>query len=110
MEAYITDSLAADLICLSSSPVGAGFFFVDKKDKTFCSCIDYRGLDDITVKNKYQLPLLEPTLSSLHEASVFTKLDLCNAYIWLESRRGMSGRPPLTNAPAVFQALILMTF
>lgn len=42
-EKYITDSLAAGLIRLFSSSVGAGFFFVEKKDKTFRPCIDYRG-------------------------------------------------------------------
>ena len=57
MDSYISDSLAAGLIRPSSSPMGAGFFFVDKKDKTLRPCIDYRGLNGITVKNKYPLPL-----------------------------------------------------
>lgn len=43
MEHYITDSLAAGIIRQSTSPLGAGFFFVDKKDKTLRSCIDFRG-------------------------------------------------------------------
>lgn len=41
MEKYITDSLAAGIIWPSSSPVAAGFFFVEKKDKTLRPCIDY---------------------------------------------------------------------
>lgn len=45
MEHYITDSLAAGIIRQSTSPLGAGFFFVDKKDKTLRSCIDFRGLN-----------------------------------------------------------------
>lgn len=45
MEHYITDSLAAGIIRQSTSPLGAGFFFVDKKDKTVHSCIDFRGLN-----------------------------------------------------------------
>src|SRR4029434_85666 len=47
MTEYIDSSLAAGLIRPSSSPAGAGFFFVDKKDKTLRPCIDYRGLNDI---------------------------------------------------------------
>ena len=53
MERYINDSLAAGIIQPSSSPAGAGFFFVDKKDKTLRPCIDYRGLNNITIKNRY---------------------------------------------------------
>ncbi|KAJ0002706.1 hypothetical protein NQD34_007855 [Periophthalmus magnuspinnatus] len=52
MEEYIRNSLAASIIRPSSSPVGAGFFFVTKKDKTLHPCIDYRGLNNITVKKQ----------------------------------------------------------
>lgn len=52
VEKYITDSLAAGLIRPSSSPVGAFFFFVEKKDRTLLPRIDYRGLNKMTVKNK----------------------------------------------------------
>eukprot|EP00064_Thunnus_orientalis_P012092 superscaffoldBa00001814_g12126 len=52
MEKYINDSLAPGLIRPSSSPAGAGFFFVGKKDKSLRPCIDYRGLNNITVKNR----------------------------------------------------------
>ncbi len=41
MEKYISDSLAAKIICPSSSPAGAGFFFVEKKDGSLRPCIDY---------------------------------------------------------------------
>lgn len=52
MEVYINESLVAWLIRPSSSPVGAGFFFVKKKDGFLRPCIDFRGLNDIMVKNK----------------------------------------------------------
>lgn len=58
MEKYIRESLEAGIIRPSSSPVGAGFFFVEKKDKSLRPCIDYRGLNSITVKNSYPLPLI----------------------------------------------------
>ena len=80
MEEYIRESLAAGIIRLSSSPVGAGFFFVSKKDRALRPCVDYHGLNDITVKNKYPLPLISSAFVPLHGASVFSKLDLCNAY------------------------------
>ena len=57
MEDYINTSRASRLIRPSSSPLGAGFFFVGKKDGSLRPCIDYRGLNEITIKNKYPLSL-----------------------------------------------------
>jgi hypothetical protein len=79
METYIEDSLAAGCIRPSASPAGAWFFFVEK-DKTLRPCMDYRGLNDITVKNRYPLPLIASTYEPLQESTVFSKLDLRNTY------------------------------
>ena len=122
MEAYIQDSLASGLIRPSSSPLGAGFFFVKKKDSSLRPCIDFRGLNDITVKNKYSLPLIDPSFEPLCSAQLFSKLDLRNAYHLVRIREGDEWKTAfntplghfeylvmpfgLTNAPAVFQALI----
>ena len=65
MESYIRDSLAAGIVRSSSSPVGAGFFFVGKKDGSLRPCIDYRGLNNITIQNKYPLPLLASAFEPL---------------------------------------------
>lgn len=122
MEIYIKDSLTAGIIRPSSSPVGAGFFFVSKKDKSLRPCIDYRGLNDITVKNKYPLPLISSAFEPLQGATIFTKLDLRNAYHLVRIKQGDEWKTAfntplghfeylvmpfgLTNAPAVFQALV----
>ncbi len=55
MDTYIQESIKAGLIRHSSSPACAGFFVVKKKDGSLRPCIDYRGLNDITVKNRYFL-------------------------------------------------------
>lgn len=115
LETYICDSLAAGLIRRSSSPVGAGFFFVEKKDKTLRPGIDYRGLNDITVKNKYPLPLIDSAFEPLHNATVFSKLDLYKAYHLIRIKEGDEWKTAF-NTPfghfqylkysVVFQALI----
>jgi len=121
MERYISDSLASGIIRPSSSPLGAGFFFVDKKDKSLQPCIDFCGLN-ITVKNKYPLPLLNSAFEPLQGATIFSKLDLRNAYHLVRIRQGDEWKTAfntplghfeylvmpfgLTNAPAVFQALV----
>ncbi len=122
MEKYISDSLTPGIIRPSSSPVGAGFFLVTKKDGSLRPCIDYRGLNNITVKNTYPLPLMFSAFERLQGASVFTKLDLRNAYHLVRIREGdewktMFNTPRghfeylvmpfgLSNSPAVFQALV----
>ncbi len=122
MEKYISDSLAAKIIRPSSSPAGAGFFFVKKKDGSLRPCIDYRGLNNITVKNTYPLPLMSSAFERLQGASFFTKLDLRNAYHLVRIREGDEWKTAfntprghfeyrvlpfgLSNAPAVFQALV----
>lgn len=122
MVKYIMDSLAASIIRPSSSPVGAGFFFMEKKDKSLRPCIDFRRLNSITVKNKYPLPLLSSAFELLQGATLFSKLDLRNAYHLVRIRRGDEWKMVfnthlghfeylvmpygLTNAPAIFQALV----
>lgn len=50
MECYIEEELNKGFIHPSTSPASEGFFFVAKKDGGLCLCIDYRGLNEITVK------------------------------------------------------------
>lgn len=84
-----------------------------EKDDTLQPYIDYRGLNDITAK-KYPLPLLDSALHSLHEAAIFTKLDMRNAYHLVQVKERDERKTAfrdtftlvmhfgLTNAPAVF--------
>lgn len=122
METYISESLASGLIRPSTSPVGAGGFFVKKKDSSLRPCIDYRGLNGITIRNKYPLPLLDSAFAPLQRARWFTKLDLRNAYHLVRIRKGDEWKTAfktplghfeyrvmpfgLTNAPTTFQALV----
>ena len=64
----------------SDSPYGAPALFVPKKDGSLRFCIDYRGLNKKTVKNKYPLPLLEEPFDRLGSAKVFSKIDLQSGY------------------------------
>lgn len=88
MEEYIKDSLDAGIIRPSSSPARAGFFFVGKKDGGLRPCIDYRCLNKITVRNRYPLPLMSTAFELLQGATIFTKLDIHNAYHLVRIREG----------------------
>ena len=77
---YIESSLAKGWIRRSESPAGAPILFVQKKDGGLRLCVDYRGLNSITVKNRHPLPLISETIDRLAGAAVYTKLDLRDAY------------------------------
>lgn len=64
----------------SISPYGAPVIFVKKSDGTMRMCVDYRGLNEITVKNHYPLPRIDELLDRLHGAQVFSKIDLQQGY------------------------------
>ncbi|KAK3561704.1 hypothetical protein QTP86_012545 [Hemibagrus guttatus] len=88
MEEYIETALAAEHIRPSTAPAAAGFFFVGKKDGGLRPCIDYQGLNAITVPYPYPLPLVPAALEQLRGARMFTKLDLRSAYNLVQIRKG----------------------
>jgi hypothetical protein len=63
-----------------SSMWGAPVIFVLKKDGTQRLCVDYRALNEVTVKNKYPLPRIDDLFDQLHGACVFCKIDLRSGY------------------------------
>jgi hypothetical protein len=70
----------------STSPWAAPVLFVEKKDGTKRMCIDYRALNEVTVKNKYPLPRIGDLFDQLRGASVFSKIDLRSGYHQLRIR------------------------
>ncbi|KAK9094589.1 hypothetical protein Scep_026058 [Stephania cephalantha] len=106
----------------STSPWGAPVMFVKKKDSSLRMCIDYRKLNQVTVRNRYTLPRFDDLFDQLVGARVFSKIDLRSGYHQLRIRDEdipktafstryelfeftvMSFR--LTNAPAMFMDLM----
>jgi hypothetical protein len=119
---YLESAMAKGWIQPSESPAGAPILFVPKSDGSLRLCVDYRGLNRVTKKNRYPLPLIPEILDRLVGAKVYTKLDLRDAYHririaeedrWKTAFRTRYGHFEylvmpfgLTNAPASFQAYI----
>jgi hypothetical protein len=77
---YLDSSLEKGWIRNSKLPAGALILFVPKSDGSLRLCVDYRGLNKITVKNRYPLPLISELLDHFSHARIYTKLDLHDAY------------------------------
>ena len=88
LKTYIETNLANGFIRSSKSPAGVSILFNRKLDGSLYLCVDYRSLNNITIKNQYPLPLIVKLLDWLGWARRFTQLDLTNAYYWIRIHEG----------------------
>ncbi len=65
---FLEENLAKGFIRESKSPAGAPILFAPKKDGGLRLCVDYRGLNAITVKNRYPLPLITKIMDRVTRA------------------------------------------
>jgi len=118
LKEFIEENLNIGFIRPTSFPHGALVLFIKKKDGSLCLCVDFRGLNCISKKDRYPLPLISDLLDSLRKARVYSKIDLRHAYHlvciadgdeWKTAFRTRYGSFEwsvmpfsLTNAPAAF--------
>src|SRR5882724_1376465 len=116
---FIDEHLATGFIRPSRSPYGAPVLFAKKKDGGLHLCVDFRGLNKITKKDRYPLPLISDLLDSSGRARIYTKIDLQHAYHLVRIAEGDEWKTAfrtrygsfewqvmpfgLTNSPAAFQ-------
>ena len=77
---YLDENLSKGFIRVSRSDAAVSVLFVKKLREGLCFCVDYWGLNVITVKNWYLLPLISETLNRLSWATIFTKLNIIAAF------------------------------
>jgi hypothetical protein len=86
LKKQIDELLEKGYIRPSTSPWAAPVLFVEKKDGTKRMCIDYRALNEVTIKNKYPLSRIEDLFDQLIGARVFSKIGLRSGYHQLRIR------------------------
>lgn len=122
VDRFLKEHLEKGYIRPSKSPIAAPVFFVKKKDGGLRFIQDYRRLNEITVKNRYPLPLISDIINRLRHAKYFTKLDVRWGYNNIRIKEGDEWKAAfatnrglfeplvmffgLTNSPATFQTLM----
>jgi Reverse transcriptase (RNA-dependent DNA polymerase)/RNase H-like domain found in reverse transcriptase/Integrase zinc binding domain/Chromo (CHRromatin Organisation MOdifier) domain/Integrase core domain len=123
---YIDEHLIKGSLRPSNSPCGAPVLFVKKPDGSLRLCVDYRGLNKLTIKNRYPLPLIGELLDRLSKAKYFTKFDVRDGFNRLRIAPGEEWKTAfrcryglfeytvmpfgLCNAPGTFQHYMNDTF
>jgi len=119
---FINDQLRKGYIRPSKSPQTSPVFFVGKKNGSKRMVIDYRNLNDQTVKNNYPLPLITDLIDNMGSKRVFTKMDLWWGFNNIRTKEGDEWKGAfmtyvgsfeltvmffgITNSPATFQAMM----
>jgi RNase H-like domain found in reverse transcriptase/Reverse transcriptase (RNA-dependent DNA polymerase)/Integrase zinc binding domain/Integrase core domain len=122
LEDQLTEMLQNGVITPSKSPWASPVVLIPKKDGSIRFCIDFRKLNEVTVRDAYPLPRIDDTLDELQNAKFVSTLDLRSGYWQVEM--DAASRPitafvthkglfecvvmpfGLTNAPATFQRLM----
>ena len=120
---FLDEYMTKGFIRASKSPAASPILFVKKPGTNALRlCVDYRKLNDGTIKNRYPVPLARDLMNQLSKAKIFTTLDIRGAYHGLRIAEGDEWKAAfrthyglyeplvmwegLTNAPANFQAFI----
>ena len=122
LKKYLEENLKRGYIRPSISLAGYPILFIPKKDRKLRLYVDYRQLNDQTVKNRYLLPLISQLQDQLASAKFFICLDLPSAYNYIRIKEGDEQKTAfyilygyfeylvmlfrLTNVPIIFQSLI----
>ena len=107
LDKWLKEEMDKQFIRPSKSPTAAPVFFVKKKDGSWRLVIDYRGLNSITIKNRYPLPLIPNLIDQLLGTQWFTKFDVRNGYNNIRIKKGNEWKGAFVCNRGLFEPLVM---
>ena len=107
LQEFIEENVHSGFIRPSKSPHRAPILFVKKKGGALRLCVDYRGLNRLTKKDHYPLPLILDLLDTLQKARVFTKINLWHAYHLVRIAEGDEWKTTFRTRYGSFEWLVI---
>jgi hypothetical protein len=107
LKKQIEELLEKGFIRPSLSPWGAPVLFVNNKDGSRRMCVDYRSLNEVTIKNKYPLPRIDDLFDQMRGAKVFSKLGLRSDYHQLKIQTEDIPKTSFTTRYGLYEFLVM---
>jgi hypothetical protein len=108
VEAQLQEMLTKGIIQHSSSAFSYHVLLVKKKDKTWRFCVDYRHLNDLTVKCKYPVSIIDELLDELHGDAWFSSLDLRAGFHQIRLQQGEEYKIAFQTHPSHFELRVMV--
>jgi hypothetical protein len=107
LRTFIEDNVRSGFIRPTNSPHGAPILFVRRKDGSLRLCMDYCGLNKITKKDRYPLPLISDLLDAPQKARTYTKIDLRHTYHLVRITEGEEWKTAFRTRYGSFEWLVM---